>query len=171
MEFTDLPKDLKNVISAFAYGCKWEIVEKDLKMCETVKNMEISWCFTRDVMWSHKYMEYIPSPLICFEPIQNFTGSWSDYFEWHSVQEFLWRLDFRRRFVKLMYSRREWRLLFKKDWKNILMLDAFYRFLLYTRIPCFKPLWEPCGFNAIKSFRSPTVSARWWLEDEFGRRH
>jgi len=170
MGFEDLPLDLKNAISAFAYDCKWKIVEKDLETCETLQKMEISSVFTREVMWSVKYSEYRSSPLVEFEPIQNYTGCWADYIDWHSVQEFLWRLDFRRRFVKLVYTRGEWRLLFKEDWQNILLLDAFYRFLLYTRVPCFKPLWLECGFNCMKSWRSPFRSAQWWLEDGFGDR-
>ena len=168
MGFEDLPLDLKNIVSEFCYDCKWEIVEKDLDTCKTLQQMEISSVFTRDVMWSSKYREFLRSPLFEFEPIQNYTGSWADYIDWHAVQEFLWRLDFRRRFVKLVHTRREWRLLFKEDWQNIVMLDAFYRFLLYTRVPCFKPLWKPLGFTCMKSCRSPFRSARWWLEDGFG---
>ena len=168
MGFKALPNDLKNVISSFAYDCKWEITEKDLEMCQTVLEMEISSVFTRNVMWSAKYREYRLNPLIEFEPLQNYTGTWADYFDWHAVQEFLWRLDFRRRFVKLVHTRTEWRLLFKQSWQNIMLLDSFYRFLLYTRVPCFKPLWKPCGFNCLQSFNSPFLSARWWLEDGFG---
>jgi hypothetical protein len=165
MGFEELPKDLKNIVSAFAYDCGWEIVEKDLEMCKVVNGMELSGVFTRHVMWSAKYKEFIPSPLLAFEPIQNYTGFWGDYIDWHAVQELMWRLDFRRKFVKLMRSREEWRRLFRNDWRTILLFDSFYRFLLYTRVPCFKPLWKLCGFNCLKSFRSPFQSARWWLDD------
>ena len=168
MGFENVPKDLKNVISAFAYDCLWEIVEKDMETCKEVHEMGLSTVFTRDVMWSCKYREYIPSPLRQFEPIRNYTGSWADYIDWHAVQEFLWRLDFRRKFVKLVNTRAEWRSLFKQDWRNILIFDNFYRFLLYTRVPCFKPIWKPCGFNSLQSYRSPFRSARWWLDDGFG---
>jgi len=166
MGFEGLPKDLKNIVSAFAYECKWEIVEKDLDTCKMVKEMELSGVFTRSVMWSAKYRAYIPNPLIEFEPIQNYTGSWADYIDWHVVQELMWRLDFRRKFVKLVHSRQEWRALFKADWRNITLFDNFYCFLLYTRVPCFKPLWKPCGFDCLKSHRSPFLSARWWLDNE-----
>ena len=164
MELFDFPIDLKNVISAYAYDCKWKMVEKDIRTCEEVQNMQLSGVFTRNMMWSHKYCEYIPNPLCCFEPIQNFTGTWADFVDWHSVQELLWRLDFRRRFVKLVNTREQWRQLFKKSWKNIASFDAFYCFLLYTRVECFKPLWKTTGFTALASFRSPFVSARWWIE-------
>jgi hypothetical protein len=163
MGFVHLPKDLKNIVCSFAYDCSWGIVEENLKQCGTVKAMQIHPVFTRQTMWSLKYQEYLPSPLIRFEPIQNFSHNWQDYIDWHAVQELLWRLDFRRKFVKLVHSRREWRKLFKENWANIVLFDGFYRFLLYTRVPCFKPLWKPCGFNHLKSYRSPFVSARWWL--------
>jgi len=165
MGFVELPKDLKNIISAFAYDCKWEIVEKDMKACRDVRNMGLSHVFTRDVMWSCKYKEHIPNPLRRFEPIRNYTGSWADYIDWHSVQEFLWRLDFRRKFVKLVNSRSGWRALFKESWKNIIIFDNFYRFLLYTRVPCFKPVCKPQGFSCLQSYRSPVISARWFLQN------
>ena len=164
MGFNDLHLDLKNIVSSFAFDCKWVIVEKDLKICEMVMQMNISPVFTRRIMWSAMYMDYIPNPLLEFEPIQNYTGFWGDYIDWHAVNELLWRLDFRRKFVKMIYSRTEWRLLFKASWKNIEMFDSFYRFLLYTRVPCFKPLWKPCGFNCLQSIRT-FVSARWWVND------
>ena len=168
MGFNELPIDLKNIISAFAYDCKWHVTENDLEMCEKIKSMDLSSVFVRDVMWSKKYKEYLPCPLKVFEPISNFTGDWFDYFDWHSVQEFLWRLDFRRRWVKFANSRCQWRTAFVENWQNIKTFDDFYRFLLYTRVPCFKPLWNPCGFNGLKSYRSPHVSARWWLEHNIG---
>ena len=166
MGFGGLPKDLKNIVTAFAYDCQWEIVQKDMRMCEMVHTMDLSGVFTRQTMWSDKYRDFIPSPLYEFEPIQNYTGSWDDYIDWHAVQELLWRLDFRRKFVKLVHSRREWRVLFKMDWRSIVLFDNFYRFLLYTRVPCFKPLWKPCGFSCLKTYRSPFLSARWFLECE-----
>ena len=62
MGFEELPKDLKNIVSAFAYECTWEIVEKDLETCEMVHGMELSGVFTRHVMWSAKYRMYMPNP-------------------------------------------------------------------------------------------------------------
>ena len=108
--------------------------------------------------------KYMFNPLIAFEPICNYTGSWSDYIDWHSVEELLWRLDFRRKFVFTVANREEWRLKFCVDWRNILLFDAFYRFLLCTRVPCFKPQWKPVGFDGLKTHRSPYVSGRWYLE-------
>jgi len=165
MGFEELPKDLKNIVSAFAYDCRWEIVEKDMEMCELVREMELSGVFTRHLMWSDKYKDFIVNPLHEFEPIQNYTGQWADYIDWHAVQELLWRLDFRRKFVKLVRSREEWRDLFKGDWRSILFFDNFYRFLLYTRVPCLKPLWKPCGFSCLQSYRSSFRAARWRLDD------
>ena len=36
MGFDDLPMDLKNVVSEFAYDCTWKTVEKNLETCETL---------------------------------------------------------------------------------------------------------------------------------------
>lgn len=165
MGFSELPEDLKNIVSSFAFECKWKIVENDLEMCEVVQNMDLSKVFTREAMWSSRYNMYMPNPLLEFEPISNFTGSWADYVDWHAVHEFMWRLDFRRKYVKLVHSRAEWRYLFKTNWRNVEHFDNFYRFLLYTRIPCFKPRWKPAGFSCLQSYRSPFISARWWVEE------
>ena len=167
MGFDGLPKDLKNVISDFTWACKWETAEKDMKTCDEIVDMQISPLFLRSFMWSNRYREYMPCPLVAFEPIQNFSGSWSDFVDWHVVQDLLWRLDFRRKFVKLVYTRAQWRRMCREDWRNIEKFDAFYRFLLYTRVPCFKPIWKPCGFTGLKSYRSPCVSAQWWLDGVF----
>ena len=70
MGFVDLPEDLKNIISAYAYDCKWATVVKDLVMCEFVREMHISPVFTREVMWSAKYREYRVNPFQVFEPIR-----------------------------------------------------------------------------------------------------
>jgi len=164
MVFDELPKELKNIIAGYAYDMKWQEVVTDLQMCEKVRRMDISGVFTRQIMWSKKHREYIPSPLIAFHPIRHYTGCWADYIDWHSVQELLWRLDFRLRFVRFCNSRYDWRESFKKNWENIKVFDHFYRFLLYTRVPCFKPLWKRCGFSCLKSYRSPCVTARWWLD-------
>jgi hypothetical protein len=167
MSFEGLPFVLKSLITDFAYECTWKIVKKDLDTCEEIKNLQVCSVFRRDRMWSTKYREFLPTPLVRFEPIRNFTDEWSDYFDWHTVQELLWRLDFRRKFVKLPWSRDQWREMFHKDWRNIAQFDAYYHFLLYTRVPCFKPLWKPLGFSCLQSFSSPFLSARWWLFDDF----
>ena len=39
MSFNELPLDLKNIVSAFAYQTRWFLVENDLQMCEKIKNM------------------------------------------------------------------------------------------------------------------------------------
>lgn len=165
MGFVALPKDLKNMICAFAYDSDWELVKKDMDVCFEIKTWDITPLFVRDVMWSRKYRQYIPSPLKKFEPIANFTGEWTDYIDWHTVQELMWRLDFRRKAVKYVGSRQTWRTMFKDDWTSVQVFDSFYRFLLYTRVPCFKPLWSTIRFDHLKSYMSPVVSARWWLEE------
>jgi hypothetical protein len=163
MGFSKLPKDLKNIVSGFAYGCKWETVSKDFQTLQNLRRMKLSSVFLRDVMWSQRYKVFIPPPWVQFEPICNYTGAWYDCMDWHVVQEVLWRLDFRLRFVKMMNTRQEWRMAFKRDWKAIQSFDCFYRFLLYTRVRCFKPIWKRIGFSQLVTYRSPFWSARWFL--------
>ena len=168
MSFEELPEDLKNVIFDFAYTATWKTCEKDLKTCEEIEKLNVPHVFTRDLMWSVKFLEYIPSPLDVFEPIQNFTGSWYDYFDWHTVKEFLWRLDFRRKCVKFPYSREQWRQLCAKNWRNVSFFVDYFNFLLCSKAECFKPAWKILGFNCLQSLRSPHISAHWWLHDGFG---
>ena len=61
MSFDDLPIDLKNIVSEFAYFVKWKTVLKDLETCEKIKKMQLSSVFSREVMWSRMYREYIPT--------------------------------------------------------------------------------------------------------------
>jgi len=165
MGFEDLPKDLKNIVSGFAYDCKWSEVLKDLKTCEQIAEMEISPVFLRPEMWSWTYRAHMPNPLRRFEPIANFTGRWEDMIDWHAVNELMFRLDFRRKFVKVGGTRDQWFCKFRLNWTSIHLFDAFYQVLLYTQVPCFKPLYLPQGFNCLSSWHSPFQSARWILEE------
>ena len=166
MTFDRLPKVLKNVVCEFAFECKWETIVNDLEICELLQRMDLSSVFVRQMMWSKKYRKYQPNPMIEFEPMCNYAGRWEDVIDWHSVEELLWRLDFRRKFVFRVANRREWRTKFKEDWRNIILFDGFYRFLLCTRVPCFKPQWKPVGFDGIKTYRSPYICGRWYVELE-----
>ena len=163
MSFSALPKDLKNIVTDFAYEASWENVEENLEMCENIKNMNLSPVLVRLTMWSFKHQAYLPSPLLEFEPICNFTGRWADYIDWSAVQEILFRLDYRRKWVNFVHSRDEWRKMFERDWRNIEQFDSFFRFLMYTNVDCLKPLWKKCGFDCLKSYGYPYVSGRWWL--------
>lgn len=163
MGFDKLPKDLKNIICGFAYNCKWFVVEKDLEMCEVLKNMDLSSVFVRREMWSKAYRQHILNPLLVFHPITMFDGFWGDLIDWHAVEELLFRLDFRRKFVRGFATRDEWRVKFIDNWESIRQFDGFYRFLLCTRVPCFKPIWKDVGFNMLSTHHSPHMSARWFL--------
>ena len=166
MSFEELPNELKCVISDFAWECKWKDVQKDLNTCDEIKSLKISSVFLRQQMWSLKYKRYIPNPLTTFEPICNYTGEWFDFIDWCSVQEMLWRLDFRRKIVRIVQTRDGWRKILMKNWRNIKVLDEFYKFLLYTQVNCFKPSCKPVRFNCLQSYMSPYMCARWWLQGE-----
>ena len=167
MGFHDLPLDLKNVVCDIAYGCKWESVKESLEVCESIKKMDLAPVLLRETMWSNVYVSQRPSILTEFEPIENFSKCWAEVIDWSVVQELLFRLDFRRKFVRLVFSRCEWRALFKQDWRNIQVFDGFFRFLMYTRVNCFKPLWQRIGFRQLKNeYRSSLISL-WWATNDF----
>jgi hypothetical protein len=163
MSFDQLPKVLKNVVCEFAFGCKWEETVSSLKMCETIASYDISPVFLRLQMWSWTYGTFMPNPLYCFEPIRRFTGRWSDMIDWHAVNELLYRLDYRRRLVKIGGTRHDWFEKFKNNWLNVRLFDSFYRVMLQSPFPCFKPTYETQRCNQLTN--SPFWSARWLLDD------
>ena len=152
MGFSKLPNDLKNVICSFAYDATWETVKKDIGTCIRIKQMDLHPLFLRDLVWSPRSLDFEVSPIYIFNPIQWFRGSWETIFDWHVVRECLWRLDFRRRSVKSLLSRREWVRCFEEDWANIQLFSDYFCFLLYTRVPCFKPIWKDIGFQCLRSY-------------------
>jgi len=169
MAFHGLPEDLKNVICSFAYDTKWKTVTKSLNQCEKVAKMNLHKVLTNEKMWSFKYRAYIPNPLIVFEPIENYNSHWREYIDWCAVNEILFRLDFRRKWVNFVFSRDQWSNLFSESWESIEHFDSFFRFLLNTRVDCLKPLWKPCGFEFLKSYAfvapgymSASPLGTWW---------
>ena len=155
MGFYELPKDLKNIVCQFAYNTNYDAVENDLQTIEKIQGWKLSKIFLRHNVYSSHYMNTIPNPLVQFEPICNFSGRWRDVIDWGVVDEMLWRLDFRRKFVKTIRTRCQWRQMLNTNWEKIQLFDNFYIFLLVTNVPCFKPCWENVGFNQIKRFRGP----------------
>ena len=165
MSFPKLPKVLKNVVTEFAFDCGWAETNRNLQMCEKIALCHISPVFLRPKMWSWKFREFLPSPLVVFRPIRQLTGRWSDMIDWHAVNELLYRLDYRRKLVKLGGTRNEWFDMFKKNWLNVRVFDAFYRIMLQAPFACFKPTFERQRFNQLSTMNSPFWSARWLLED------
>ena len=115
MSFPKLPKVLKNVVSEFAFDCGWAETNRNLQMCEKIAAYHISPVFLRPKMWSWKFRTFLPSPLDVFLPIRQYTGRWSDMIDWHAVNELLYRLDYRRKLVKMGGTRHEWFEMFKKN--------------------------------------------------------
>ena len=152
MGFAQLPNDLKNVICSIAYGAKWETIKNDINTCIQIKQMQLHPLFLRELVWSNRTHNFEVSPLAIFEPIQTFRGTWQVIFDWHVVRECLWRLDFRRRHVKSLMSRREWVDCFEESWENIEMFSDYFCFLVYTRVPCFKPIWKDIGFQCLRGY-------------------
>ena len=165
MSFEKLPFELKNLVSDFAFKCKWSSTKKSLEMCEKIKELSISPLFLRLNMWSWSYGEFLPSPLHIFEPIERFTGRWGDLVDWHCVNELLFRLDYRRRIVRAGGTRHEWFGRFRKNWLNIQLFDTFYRLVITSGLPCYKPIYETLRAQQLSCWNSPFTSARWLLED------
>ena len=165
MSFTELPKVLKNMVCQFTFESSWQQTESSLQMCEKIAECGISPVFLRLRMWSWTYGRFMPNPLYVFEPIRRFTGRWSDMIDWHAVNELLYRLDYRRKLVRLGGTRRQWFEKFKENWMNVRLFDSFYRVMLNSRVQCFKPLFEVQRFKCLGQMDSPFWSARWLLDD------
>ena len=155
MGFAELPKDLKNIVCRFAYDTNYEAVENDLQMIEKIKSWKLTTLFIRQNVYSNYHMSVVTNPLYVFEPICNICGRWNDLFDWGVVDEILWRLDFRRKFVKSIRTREQWHVTLRNDWKQLQLFDNFYIFLLVTNVPCFKPAWENVGFTRIGRCHGP----------------
>ena len=165
MGFNQLPKVLKNIVSEFAFGCSWVETEESLQMCEKIAALSISPVFLRREMWSWTYGAFKPNPLLVFEPIRRFTGRWCDMIDWHAVNELLYRLDYRRKLVRVGGTRHQWFERFKENWLNVCLFDSFYRLMMNSSIQCFKPTFEQERFAMLSGMNSPFWSARWLLDD------
>lgn len=171
MSFEDLPIELKNLVSVFAYNTKWQQTKADLAMCAQINDAHISPVFLRGQMWSWSYRSFLPSPLVAFEPLNQLTGRWSDLVDWNVVNELLFRLDYRRALVRMGGTRSQWFAKFKKNWLQICLFDAFYRLLLHSNERIYKPTYTSLRSQQLTSgLNSPIYSARWVLEDwdQFG---
>ena len=165
MSFETLPKVLKNLVCEFAFDANWKITNRNLEMCGKIVRLDISPVFLRQQMWSWSHGTFLPNPLVVFRPIKQFTGRWSDMIDWHSVNELLHRLDFRRKFVRVAGTRLDWFQKFRSNWLNIRLFDSFFRVMLHSATPCFKPTYQMQRFDSLCTFSSPFWSARWILND------
>ena len=135
-----------------------------MRKCEKIAGYNISPVFLRREMWSWKFRAFLSSPLIVFLPIRQFTGRWSDMVDWHAVNELLFRLDYRRRVVSIAGTRHEWFMKFKLNWQTIRLFDAFYRIVIQSGLPCFKPLYRSQRVEQLSGWDCFTT-ARWLLND------
>ena len=173
MSFGELPIDLKNLVSGFAYDTGWRKTKTDLAMCVEINAAHISPLFLRAHLWSWTYRSFLPSPLMVFEPLNQLTGRWSDLVDWNVVNELMFRLDYRRALVRMGGTRSQWFAKFKENWMQICLFDAFYRLLLHSTERIYKPTYTTLRAGQLTAgLNSPIYSARWVLEDwdNFGRR-
>ncbi|MAD46762.1 MAG: hypothetical protein CMH98_17345 [Oceanospirillaceae bacterium] len=164
MTFYRLPNDLKNIVCGFAWKSSWEETQSSLDMCVTVKDYQISPVFLRRDMWSWTFASFLPNPMVEFMPIQKFTGRWHDLIDWHAVNELLFRLDYRRKVVRMAGTRAEWFRRFKQNWLQIALFDTFYRVLLHSDMDVFKPTFTRLRYDQL-SVQGPFFSARWLVDD------
>ena len=129
-KFVDIGEDLADIVAVF-YSLRRYLQIKCFKVPKHLMKRRI---------YSPKYTRVLPSPLIVFEPIQNF-GSYRELFDWNTIYMLLWQLDFRRSLVRVMGSRGHWHIRFALDWKNVLEFVVYYRTLI--SLPRFLQIFKP----------------------------
>ena len=105
--------------------------------------------FLKNNVWCKRSRRYVPSPFRVFRPISWFNNSWRSIFDWLVVDEFLHRLDFRKRVVKRTGTRPEW-IKRMTNWRNLLLLDNLFKILLKSPHDPFKPTYKAERFSGIK---------------------
>ena len=139
-KFVDIGEDLADIVCDFAYCCRYSAVFYSLRRYLQIKCFKVPKHLMKRRIYSPKYTRVLPSPLIVFEPIQNF-GSYRELFDWNTIYMLLWQLDFRRSLVRVMGSRGHWHIRFALDWKNVLEFVVYYRTLI--SLPRFLQIFKP----------------------------
>ena len=152
MSYNSLPKDLKNLITGFGWQITAKQLHDNLQTLSEIKKWQLHIVFLKKNVWCRRSRMYTYSPLTVFRPISwfgtRFSG-WRILFDWIVVQEFLHRLDFRKRIVFRTGTRKQW-LLKITDWRNVLLVDSFWKTLLRVSQDPFKPTYKEERFTGIK---------------------
>ena len=149
MSYDSLPKDLKNLISDFAWEITAEQLHRDLQLCTEIRQWHLHVVFLKRNVWCKRSRRYVPTPLHVFRPISWFNSGWRSVFDWLVVSEFLHRLDFRKRVVRSTGTRSQW-IQRVSNWRNLLLLDTFFKILLSLPQDPFKPTYRDARFSGIK---------------------
>ena len=149
MSYDSLPNDLKNLIADFSWQITAQVMHTDLQLCTEIKDMHLHVLFLRKNVWCRRSRRYVPSPLDVFRPISWFNNGWRSLFDWLVVTEFLHRLDFRKRVVRSTGTRAQW-IKRVSNWRNLLLLDTFFKILLTVPQDPFKPTYKDERFSGIK---------------------
>ena len=130
--FLYLNEDLLDIVCAFAFDSTYCDVFYSLKYYLLINWFNVPRTLIRPRIFSFKYLRVLESPLVLFEPITAFL-SYRDLFEWDTVYNKLWQLDFRKRVVKSLGSRGRWHLRFALDWKTIMDFAMFLNIVMKRR--------------------------------------
>ena len=149
MSYELLPNDLKNLVAEMCWDITARQLQNNLQTCTEICDWKLHTVFLKQKVYCRRTRRYMDSPLRVFRPISWFGNSWRTLFDWNVVNEFLHRLDFRKRVVKKMGSRMEWVLLIS-NWRNLLLLDTFFKILLHVSEDPFKPTYRAERFSGIK---------------------
>ena len=149
MSYESLPKDLKNMIADFGWNIAAKQLHNNLQTCTEINSWKLHIVFQKQKVYCRRSRMYVPNPVQIFRPISWFGNSWRVLFDWCVVDEFLHRLDFRKRVVRSTGSRRKWRSRIS-NWRNLLLLDTFFKILLRLPQDPFKPTYKAERFNGLK---------------------
>ena len=149
MSYETLPKDLQNLIPGFAWAITAKQMHNNLQTCTEIKDWHLHLVFLKQNVWCRRSRMYRPSPLRVFRPISWFGNSWKNIFDWSVTEEFLHRLDFRKRVVKRTGTREQWTDLIS-NWRNLVLLDSFFKILMKIPQDPFKPTYKTERFSGIK---------------------
>ena len=136
--FDVLPQDFRNVVLEFAYNMHYDHVLESVNTILDIKAMDVPFFFFRDKVWSWTFKKYCRNPIYTYLPVELIGGSYSDLFDEDSMFCLLLGLDFRRRNVRLLGSRRDWLNRIYASWRAVEPLAAFYKMLLRCNTPIMK---------------------------------
>ena len=136
--FANIGEDLANIVCDFAFTTTYRDVFFSLKTYLRIQCFNMPQSLLCPRIFSQKYLRFLDSPMIVFEPISAF----QDYralFNWNEIYCRLWQLDFRRSVVRIFGSRGRWHLRLTLSWTALLEFCVYYRALELLPTSIYKP--------------------------------
>ena len=137
--FADLPDVLKDMIVQFAFKIGFVELECDLETLRVINSWSLHPNFMRDRLWTPDSWCFLENPLKNYFPLRRLRSQF-EMFDMCAVHEILDRLDFRKRDVRCMGTRREW-------WISLTHFEFLGMFSMYFKQIVlnpdnFKPMWK-----------------------------